>query len=665
MTAGLLRAWGGLALLLALAAPGALAASSKWADEREIYREAVRLIKTGQFDLYYHIKRSLRDYPLYDYLRYTELIHRLERFNKSEMVDYLEEFKGRPVALSLRQHWLRHLADQEDWRTFADYYSPEVADKELACLYGRSLQKTGREGQLMQWAQRMWLAPQSQPDACNPVFHRWRELGGMTSELAWQRFELAIKSGEFKLAKYLRTLLAEDDQPYAEPLKKIQQRPEYILQTDRFWDDTPRMQDIILYGVVALSRYRAQEAFNVLKQYQRTHDFDEAALEAAWVEVGIMLSLTSQAPVPAKSLPAKPHKHPRLMEAQLRNALRQEDWQRLPKQIAQLPAELQGTPRWRYWTARGLAASDAGAEQARAEDSFAALAQERNFYGFLSAELLGQDYSFLNETRDPPEWDVTAVAEKPGLERALELFALGERTLARMEWYAASSKLSAAEAEAAAVLALRHGWRKAAIQTLIDAEAWNVLDSRFPLAYESLFNHLSQRARIPLAWGLAIARQESAFMPDAKSPSGALGIMQIMPATARQLASKTKFGFSRNSSLLELSRNIALGVEYLGQLLRRFDNNRVLASAAYNAGPNRVEDWAQSWLAPSLPVDVWVEAIPYTETRNYVQSVLTFSSIYSYRMDEPRPLFREHEKAAFGELRLVSSPASGRGGEDI
>ena len=154
-------------------------------------------------------------------------------------------------------------------------------------------------------------------------------------------------------------------------------------------------------------------------------------------------------------------------------------------------------------------------------------------------------------------------------------------------------------------------------------------------------------------------------MPDARSPAGALGIMQLMPSTAKKVAEEMGVSYGGSSNLLEPTLNIALGTDYLGQMLRRFDNNRVLASAAYNAGPTRVEAWVKAWLAPTLPVDVWVEAIPFTETRNYVQNVLMFSSIYSHRMKRPLPLLYENERAAFGKVRLVSSPASARAGEDI
>ena len=142
-------------------------------------------------------------------------------------------------------------------------------------------------------------------------------------------------------------------------------------------------------------------------------------------------------------------------------------------------------------------------------------------------------------------------------------------------------------------------------------------------------------------------------MTDAKSGAGALGVMQLMPGTAKQVASKIGVSYANNRSLTGSDLNIRLGTTYLGQMLRKFDNNRILASAAYNAGPGRVT----RWLNPNVPFDVWIETIPFTETRNYVQNVLMFSSIYSRRMNEPQPMIYPHEQDYFSSQQVSAIQA--------
>ena len=178
---------------------------------------------------------------------------------------------------------------------------------------------------------------------------------------------------------------------------------------------------------------------------------------------------------------------------------------------------------------------------------------------------------------------------------------------------------------------------------MIDAEAWDDLKVRFPLAYRDSFIANTVKADIPVTFGFAIARQESAFMPDAKSSAGALGLMQMIPSTAKITAKRHNLRFANTNVLINPHTNITFGTAHLGTLMRRFNNNRILASVAYNAGPGRV----QSWLDPTLPVDAWIETIPFTETRNYVQNVLMFAAIYGSRLKTSQPLIMAHERAAF------------------
>ena len=215
--------------------------------------------------------------------------------------------------------------------------------------------------------------------------------------------------------------------------------------------------------------------------------------------------------------------------------------------------------------------------------------------------------------------------------------------MARREWLNSVNQFSNREQQIAGYVAQRWGWHKRAIQSMIDAEAWDDLDVRFPLAYRDSFIANTVKADIPVTFGFAIARQESAFMPDAKSSAGALGLMQMIPSTAKITAKRHNLRFANTNVLINPHTNITFGTAHLGTLMRRFNNNRILVSVAYNAGPGRV----QSWLDPTLPVDAWIETIPFTETRNYVQNVLMFAAIYGNRLKTSQPLIMAHERAAF------------------
>jgi soluble lytic murein transglycosylase len=143
---------------------------------------------------------------------------------------------------------------------------------------------------------------------------------------------------------------------------------------------------------------------------------------------------------------------------------------------------------------------------------------------------------------------------------------------------------------------------------------------------------------------MAIARRESAFFPQARSPVGARGLMQIMPATGKQVAASIGRRHS-GSDLYEVEHNVLLGSTYYRQLLDRFDGNRVFALTAYNAGPHRVDRWRNE-PGEGVPVEVWIETIPYRETRNYVQAVLSYNVVFQYLMGDSHSLLTSRERQA-------------------
>jgi soluble lytic murein transglycosylase len=129
----------------------------------------------------------------------------------------------------------------------------------------------------------------------------------------------------------------------------------------------------------------------------------------------------------------------------------------------------------------------------------------------------------------------------------------------------------------------------------------------------------------------AIARQESAFNPRAISSAKALGLMQVLPGTGRQIAKKFGFAFDQNRMLSDASYNAQMGAAELGDVLESYRGSYILSFVAYNAGRGRVKQWIERYGDPRDPkVDPidWVERIPFSETRNYVQRVLENMQVY-------------------------------------
>lgn len=587
------------------------------------------------------------------------MVYRISRQSETDIQSFADQYGDTPLVAPLVQHWLSSLAKRGQWQTFLSNYESRILNnsgqsvsrtKELACHYGYALYKSGLTEKALSEAEKLWLVGYSQPDECDPIFQVWRGTGGMTPEMAWGRFSLSLQANEKKLSSYLIRFIDRDEKSFANNYRLVHSKPKTLKRYAAFRRDHIRNREIILHGVRRLARTDPEDAFRTLTRYSSMHNFDPEALEDAYAQIGIYLALKSKDLQSTERLPVNHHDHPRLVEARLRQSLKAGAWSNVIVLIGLLPDESQASARWQYWKARVLAQSSDAADRQIAKEIFRNLSEERSFYGFLSADLLGLEYNFQDEPHEATSNQILSLEEMPGIQRALELFALGERARARREWYFTTANFSQVEREIAARVALRWGWYKAAIQSMIDAEAWNRLDFRFPVAYEDNFMAHARRANIPISWSLAIARQESAFMPDARSASGALGMMQVMPATAKHVASRIGIKYKDAGSLTEPDLNIKLGTHYLGQMLRQFNNNRILASAAYNAGPGRVKQW----LNPDLPFDVWIEVIPFTETRQYVQNVLMFSSIYSRRMNTLQPLIFNHEKRYFSNPQVTA-----------
>jgi soluble lytic murein transglycosylase len=320
-------------------------------------------------------------------------------------------------------------------------------------------------------------------------------------------------------------------------------------------------------------------------------------------------------------------------EWRVRVCLRQGDWNAALSWLDRLPAPERDSPRWRYW--RGRALETLG----RAEDAkpiYQTIAGQRDYYGFLAADRLGAPYTIASAPLAVPATELDALlTQSPGLQRARELYVLGQEPDADAEWRQAIREFDRPALLQAAALAQRWDWHAQAIATVSRAEYWDDLELRFPLAYRDGVVNEARAGALDPAWVYAVIRQESGFRPTARSPVGALGLMQIMPATGRQIARELRDAAADDPPLLQPDVNIRYGVHYLRRMLERLQDNPVLATAAYNAGPSKVARWLP--VRAAAPADVWVETIPYRETRAYVQRVMEYAAIYQRRLGSPEP----------------------------
>jgi soluble lytic murein transglycosylase len=624
------RAWL-LIGLLATGIGGDANATESLQNQRDAFQIADQALRNGTPVDY----SALRDYPLYPYLRYRDLSRRLPEFPASEVRDFLQTYSGSPLAGPLRNTWLRRLAEAKRWE---DYLRDAIPNRDptFECWRRQALLNTGQPEPALRDFATLWLRGASLPTTCDPVIAAWRIQGNPTPDQVWQRFALAMTGGNLELAKGLRAALPAADQPLADAWLAVADSPQRVLDAARLVAADPRTAAILNDGLKRWGKrdpVAAAAAFDTLKTRYPAFapQLNEAErLLALWIASDFhptALARLNGLPEAAVDGPVR--------EWRVRVSLRQGDWAAALRGLDQLSPTEQASPRWQYWRGRTLEALGR-AEEAQAV--YRNLAGQRDYHGFLAADRLNFPYAIPSIPLQIPPTELDAVLmDSPGLQRARELYVLGRESEADAEWRRAIQNFDRAAFQQAAQLAHQWAWHPQAIATIARAESWDDLDLRFPLAYrDGVINSASAEMLDP-AWAYAIIRQESSFRADARSPAGAVGLMQIMPATGREIAQDLRDA-TATPDLARADLNIRYGAHYLQQLLGRLQNNPLLATAAYNAGPNKIAQWLPAH--DSMAADVWAETIPYQETRSYVQRVMEYAAIYTQRLGAQEPANR-------------------------
>jgi len=462
----------------------------------------------------------------------------------------------------------------------------------------------------------------SQPAACDPLFRSWRSAGQLTPELAWQRVELAIAAKQPRLARYLRRFLPASDQRWLDLWLALRSDPSKIGRYPQLRRDHPRAGQLTTYAMTRLGlrdEQKAAELWSKIQEFPGLDSSQKGAIIRA-IALGMATSHHRQAHAWLSRVPAA-QRDKTVQEWRIRVALRQFDWPAVLAYIGALPTPQRTKLRWRYWRARALEGLD---QQDAATAIYQALAEYRNYYGFLAADRLGLSYNLQHHPVIDDPISQAALSQLPAILRARELHQLQRLHHARQEWQLATRALPEEDLQQAARLAQSWGWDDQAIRTISRSAHRDDVNLRFPLGYQALITTAATTHKIAPAWAFAIARKESLFTPDARSRVGALGLMQLMPKTGRRVARSLGRPLRSSRELLNPATNVQLGSAYLAQLMARY-NHPVLATAAYNAGPHNVERWLPDQL---LPADIWIETISYGETRDYLAGVMAFTAVY-------------------------------------
>lgn len=613
--------------------------------QRKIYLEARQAFKKQQSQRYQQLKKQLTDYPLYPYLLFSELNKQITKLPYKEIDHFFTTYPDSYLEDTLRKRWLSHLASIKYWRTYERYYEPGLRSAKLDCYNVRAMMNSGKafpEDQAMA----LWLSPKSQPDECDPVFAAMSKKGLLTTDVIWARYKLSMDKRNLGLARYLRKRMPTDVRKLAELYEQVHKTPSQVTVVQKFSKHSDKVADIVYHGLHRYAHAAPEKTLAHFNKISTTYTFDQERqikLKNRIAAKLISKDKLDSAVTVINSLGID--ERGETIERLLRVYLKNRQWDKISQWVDKLPEELATSDRWQYWKARSLEAMAAfDNNDTDFHSIYQALSEKRSFYGFLAADKKQQNYFFEDKPATVNLDTVTRVRQLPAIQRARELFLLSDMHRARREWAYGIRGFEEPEFVAAGQLSHLWGWHRKAIEVMAKAKNWDDLSIRFPVVHEGIVKKNARLRNIPDSLVLAIARQESAWEFDARSRVGARGLMQLMPATARETAKKAGVRYSKRK-LYEPSYNIALGSRYISGLLKRYNNNRPLAIAAYNAGPHRVKEWLKRSQS-QLPTDVWIEVIPFNETRKYVQNVLSYEVIYNYRRGQGQQLLTLAESGA-------------------
>ncbi len=571
-------------------------------------------------------------HPLEAWAAYWELKARLPDASAAEVQAFFTRYAGTYQEDRLRNDWLLVLGKNRDWQNFAATHPGFRMgdDREVSCY--AILADAVRNGQptqeQAQEVRRNWFAQRNSDDGCLAAAGHMLAAGLLAPQDVWKKARMAVDTNRPKAA-YDAIALVDPD--LLKLFQQVNANPAKFLA-----------------GHAAAPARAPKEMVVLALLKMGANDPDAAArlLDAKWGAVltaeernRLWGALGRQAAT--RLLPWATNyfnnvtKNSDLTDDMLawrvRASLRAGSWKDVQSTIEAMSPAQQQEPAWIYWKARALAQQGGDGRSAEAKALYENIAGTKGFYELLALNELGRSAIPPDRPQPPSAQEKAAARANPGLQRALYAIGIGLRTEGVREWNYATNLhdkggMGDRELLAAADLACeRQVWDRC-INTSERTKSILDIEQRYPMPYRDTVLDKSRAIGLDPAYVYGLIRQESRFIMDARSSVGATGLMQIMPATARWTARKIGLSHFTPALMTDPGTNITIGTNYLKLALDDFDGSMALAAAAYNAGPGRPRAWRNG---PALEAAIWIENIPFNETRDYVKKVIANTTVYA------------------------------------
>ena len=604
--------------------------------QRALFRRALLKLQQGDDQRFDSLVEALASYPLQRYLQYERLRSRFSAWQRDDeldqralgaIADYRAQYNDGMLSARLVRHLQRLSVKAGEPELFLAA-SEEKGAASMLCARAQQLDATGA----LEWSERLrdyWVSAPVLPPRCRDSFERLRKKSSPGIKWIWERIYNAIEKKQLEAAKTMARWLGSRDRKQLLVWIDAREDPEPLIKGPQLKADTLLNRRAMLD---LMRRWSWQDPAAAQEHWQtgspRYAFFDderyelsrELALRAGWRKMPVAYDWLHSFEARDDDL--------EVLEWRVRAALLLQDWKALLRSLAQLPQEEQEEDHWAYWHARAL---EATGQKEAADVIYRRVADLATYHGFLAADRLGSTYNIADVAIATEAATLQRLRGNEQLIRAREYAHVGISWASRSEWQAATANMTPEALGASAVLAAEWHLPDRAILSAGKAEQRRAVALRFPVIYVDEISRQARRFNLQPAIMLGLMRRESGFIADIKSPAGAVGLMQLMPATAQFVAGKIGRD-TRNLALTNPASNIEMGSWYLRYTLDRYNDHIALAAASYNAGPHRVRKWLPA--SGSVPADVWIDTIPFDETRRYARAILAYATLFEWRMND-------------------------------
>lgn len=614
--------------LITLSVACICSASTQAAEEQ--FNDALRAANAGNTELLQQYRLSMQNDALGYYPEYWILNQNLAMQPVSQIISFAQRYPQSAMAEKLAADYVEEKVKMADFST-AQPVLPYVtnADPAEACAVAQVRAKAGDELVYAEFKE-VWLTTNSQPDSCTGLGRMMLSSPLMTSEDRQQRLWGQLRAGQSGQA--IATAQGIGLSLSLAQLNSIQANP-----TNYLWSapkSTAAEQAYLIYALGRLADSDLDSALSIVKrtaagtpvQVQRAlyravgyiggttvmkNNFNREVLNALDASYGLSFS-------------------PEEAEIYARQAIRFSAWESLIRAIDSMSVNQKQEDRWQYWLARASEQRADRASKKAAESIYRKLATGDDYHNLLARDKLGQVTASTPNPTQPSNQAMQRLNQDIHFRRAFTLrnISAPENYINR-EWNWAVRQAYLKKDDdlllAAAKRAMDMGWHDRAIYAADRTANKHNYNYRYPMPHQNYVVSHSRNAGIDPAWAYGLMRQESRFNTVARSHVGAGGLMQIMPDTAKLVARQMGEAYNP-AALTDMNTNIRYGTFYLSTIQRQLSDSPVLATAGYNAGPNRARRWQPEF--QEIAADQYTESIPLLETRDYVKHVMTNATHY-------------------------------------